>query len=180
MFRRLPTLIASIALLNAIGVGCSSYSSVSSYQQHQQHRQSFLESVTSAGGKVELKPYSVGGVSGSAWNLQMANAKVSDDVITLMAGTSYLAEANFAKSTITDDQLLKLDELKLMQFTMNLDLSDTAISDASFAKLKNMRAVKNIKLKGSKVTKSGVEAFKKAYLSSPNTVPIFKKPVIEL
>lgn len=176
-----PMLFLSAAAVMAAAItGCSSYSSVSSYEQAQGQKKSFVNTVTSAGGKVELKHYSVAGVSGDAWNLSMANAKVPDDVITLMAGTSYLAEADFSKSSITDAQLLKMDELQLLQVTMNLDLSDTAITDEAFTKIKGMRAVSKIKLKGSKVTPAGVAAFKKAYLANPETIVVFKKPTIEL
>ena len=176
-----PITVLTLAVVSAcFAPGCSSYSAVSDYQKVQEERKNFEQTVASAGGKVELKTYSVAGVSGGAWNLNMANATVPDSAITQMVGTSYLAEANFSKSSITDAQLLKMNELNLLQFTMNLDLSGTAISDESFSKLTSMRAVKKINVKGSKVTKAGVDAFRKAYLASPNTIPLFKKPVIEL
>ena len=180
MNRRFAALLIGASVSLSPLTGCSSYSAVSEYEQSQNQRKSFQETVTAAGGKIEMKSYQVATVSGTAWNLNLANAKVPDELITLMVGTAYLAEADLSKSSITDEQLLKMDELKLLQFTMNLNLSDTAITDASFSKLKNMRAVKSIKLKGSKVTKAGVDQFKKAYLANPELVPIFKKPVIEL
>ncbi|HVJ87553.1 MAG TPA: hypothetical protein VM452_17975 [Caulifigura sp.] len=177
--RYLLATLACSATLNLL-TGCSRYSAVSEYQQTQEQRKSFLETVAATGGKIEMKSYKVANVSGSAWNMNLANATIPDELITLMVGTGYLGEANLSKSSITDAQLLKMDELKLLQLTMNLDLSNTAISDESFSKLKHMRAASKINLKGTKVTKAGVEAFRKAYLANPETIVIFKKPVIEL
>lgn len=177
-----PTVRSLLAasLLLALPAGCSRYSAVSEYDQVQNDRKSFEQNIASIGGKMEMKPYKVANFSASAWNLNLANATIPDDLITQMSGKGYLAEVDLSKSSITDSQLLKMDELKLLQFTMNLDLSGTAVSDESFSKLKNLRAVKKITLKGAKVTKAGADAFRKAYLASPNTIPVFKKPVIEL
>jgi hypothetical protein len=163
-----------------LSTGCSRYSSVSDYERLQQQKKTFEETVAAVGGKMEKKNYKVANRENSAWNMNFANAQVTDDLIESMVGMGYIGEVDFSKSSITDAQLLKMDELNLLQFTMNLDLSDTAISDESFSKIKGMRAVKTIKLKGSKVTKAGAAAFKQAYLASPNTIPLFKKPVIEL
>lgn len=171
------TIFASLAL--TYSAGCSRYG-VSEYEQLQNQKKNFEASVTSAGGKMEMKTYKVAKSENSAWNMNLASAKIADDLIGSMPGMGYIAELNLSKSTITDAQLLKMDELNLLQFTMNLDLTDTAITDESFSKLKSLRAVKSIKLKGTKVTKSGADAFKQAYLARPDTIPLFKKPVIEL
>ena len=139
------TICASLIL--TLLTSCSRYG-VSEYEQLQQQKKSFEESVAKIGGKMEMKPYKVAKVENSAWNMDFSKATIPDDLITSMQGKGYIAELNLSKSSITDAQLLKMDELNLLQFTMNLDLSDTAITDESFSKLKSPRAVKTIKLKG--------------------------------
>jgi hypothetical protein len=172
--------LLSASLILALVTGCSSYSAVSDYERLQEQKKSFEETVASAGGKMEKKNYKVANRENSAWNMNFANAKITDGLIDSMVGMGYIGEVDFSRSSITDAQLLKMDELNLLQFTMNLDLSNTEITDESFSKLKGLRAVKTVKLKGSKVTKAGADAFKQAYLANQNTIPLFKKPVIEL
>ena len=160
--------------------GCSRYSAVSEYEQLQKDKKSFADLVAAAGGKAEEKSFGVAGVSGMAWVLNFSGGKLSDDLIDEIGKLTYVAELNLSKSNITDAQLLKLDELKVCKTVMNLDLSDTAISDESFAKLKNLHCLSKANLKGSKVTKKGVEEFRKSYLAHPNTVAFFKKPKFEI
>ena len=168
----------SIALCMA--PGCSRYSAVSEYEQLQQSKKSFGELVVAAGGKAEEKQFAVAGASGKAWVVNLAGGKITDELVEELGKLTYVAELNLSKSNVTDAQLLKLDELRVCKTVMNLDLGDTAVSDASFANLKNLHCLAKANLKGTKVTKKGIEDFRKAYLAHPNTVAFFKKPKFEI
>lgn len=170
----------ALLLVSCSVPGCSRYSAVSDYEQMQQAKKSFAELIAAAGGKAEEKAYAIAGASGDAWVLNLSGGKISNELIDEIGKLIYVAELDLSKSNITDEQLLKLDELKVCKTVMNLNLSDTAISDASFAKLKNLHCLSKANLKGTKVTKKGIDEFRKSYLAHPNTVGFFKNPKFEI
>jgi len=87
----------------------------------------------------------------------------------------YVAELDLSNSKITDEQLLKLDEAKVGRVCLNLNLSGTPVTDSGFGGLKNFYVVQKVNVKGSQITKTGVDQFKSTYNANPDVPPLVKK-----
>lgn len=176
--RPLPCAIMYSLLL--IATGCSSYSGPSEYEQKKRAKQSFTDEVAAQGGKAEQKQFSKYGKSGQAWSINLSGATISDDMIESMTTLGHIAELDLSKSSITDEQLIRFEELGLGRLVLKLDLSNTAISDAALAELDNFYVLEHLLLKGSQVTPQGVERFKQAQQSNAKVLQPFKNPKVEL
>lgn len=170
--------IACISLLAA--GGCSGYSGLSDFEKQKAAKQNFINEVAELRGLAEEKFFAVHGKSGMAWVIDISGATVSDGLIENMSTLGYIAEMNLSESTITDEQLLRMDELKVGRVVMNLNLSGTTISDASLTKLKNFYCVGKLNVKETNVTPGGVEQFRKNQQSNPQVPPPFRNPKVEL
>ncbi len=171
------TLVCSLLL---IATGCSNYSGPSEYEQKKQAKQSFMDEVAAQGGNAEQKKFSKYGKSGQAWSIDLSGATISDDLIESMTTLGPIAELDLSKSSITDEQLIRFDELELGRLVLKLDLSNTVISDAALAELDNFYVLEHLILKDTKATPQGVERFKKAQQSNSKVLQPFKNPKVEL
>lgn len=171
---------ALLCVLLLIATGCSNYSGPSEYEQKKRAKQSFMDEVAAQGGRAEQKQFSKYGKSGQAWSIDLSGATISDDLIESMTTLGPIAELDLSKSSITDEQLIRFDELELGRLVLKLDLSDTAISDAALAELDNFYVLEHLILKATKVTPQAVERFKKAQQSNSKVLQPFKNPKVEL
>jgi hypothetical protein len=109
-----------------------------------------------------------------AWTLKVPG-QITDDMIDAMADLGYIVELDFSGSTITDAQLLKLDEKQAGRVCLTLNVSNTAISDNSFANLKHFHVLQDANLKGTKVTKLGVDQFEEGYKADKRVPDMIRK-----
>jgi hypothetical protein len=166
------SLILAAALLAL--EGCSSYSAVSEYDQQQNQRKEFFAEIEKQGGSAKEQQFKKFGKEGMAWTIKIPG-QVTDDMIDIMTTLGYITELDLSGSTITDEQLLKFDEKNAGRACLDLNLSNTAISDNSFANLKNFHVLQTANLKGTKVTKLGVDQFKEDYLANKEVPDLVKK-----
>src|SRR5262249_59111150 len=91
-----------------------------------------------------------------------------------------IGELNLSKSTLSDDHMALFQELGLGTLVNKLDLSHTAVSDAGFEKLDNLRLLGELNLTGTKVTPAAVERFRQKRQSDARILPAFRNPKIQL
>lgn len=169
--------ICAVLLLSS----CSSYSGPSEYELKKQAEQRFVDLVKEQGGTAEQKYYDMYGRSGMAWEIGLNGAEISDELIELMADKGYVAKLDLSKSTITDAQLARLDELKVGRVVLDLNLSDTGITDAGLDSLKQFYCLQKLNLKGTSVTDEAVKRLKSRQASNKDVPAPFKKgPEVEM
>jgi hypothetical protein len=154
--------------------GCSSYPAVSDYDRLQQKKKDFFAEVEKQGGSAKDADFKKFGHEGRAWTIKIPGM-ITDDMIDVISDLGYIVEMDFSGSTITDAQLLKLDEKRAGRVCLTLNVSNTAISDNAFANLKNFNVLQAANLKGAKVTKLGVEQFQEGYKANKEVPDIIKK-----
>lgn len=134
------------------------------------------EGLRKAGAKVDARHYP----QGEAWAVNLSGMTVTDDLIRAVKQLGNVTELDLSKSTVTDEQLGLINELGLPVLLLKLDLGNTAVTDAGFEKLDNMRLLSQLNLTGTKVSKAAVERFKKQRQSDPRIPDMFKHPTIRL
>ena len=160
-------------------MGCGAFSSgKSEVQKFADHQQALGQTIVAAGGKAELREQSMAGFTVYGWSIDLKGAKVTDallDRIIEMAVVHPILELNLCKTAITDNQLGKLDKGRIFVKLVNLDLSDTKITDAGLDQINSVVALTNLNLKGSSATKEGAERLGNRKIANPQTPPPFKK-----
>jgi len=175
-----------LAVLSLAVSGCGGSSGTSEYEQMKQKEAGFAETIKAAGGsaKREGRSMGVGKMEGTGWVIDLSNAKITDDVLNAMierVTAEPIFELNCKGSTLTDDQLAKLDAGKVLQKVFFLDLSSTTISDAGLDKCGNVHCLMELKLKGSKATKAGAKRLGDRKIAHVSTPQMFKtQPKVEL
>jgi len=114
----------------------------------------------------------------SGWMVDLSGAEISEELMAefLNVGAKDpVFSLNLSESKITDDQLVKLGQGKVLQKTVELDLNDTAISDTGLDGLSNFHCITDLKLKGSTATKAAATRLGKKQMSHPDTPAPFKK-----
>lgn len=167
---------ATCALILSAGCGIGSYSGESEYDEMMRGKKDFADLIKAAGGTAEEKEFKGYGKEGMAWHIDLSNGKINDDLIDSLGELDYIVNLNFSNSNITDKLLLKLDSKNAINVTLDLDLSGTKITSATFEKLKNFNCLRNVKLKGSKVTKQAVTRFVQKRQGNEKVPALFKKP----
>ncbi|MBX3439577.1 MAG: hypothetical protein KF861_18965, partial [Planctomycetaceae bacterium] len=160
---RLRSVCVLVLMSLTTASGCRGYSSVSEFEQTENRKSRFQDVVKEIGGTAEHKYYQVAGKEGLAWKINLAGAKFeprqADEFLDTLQAMGYIAEVDLSGSSITDEQLIKFDEAKYGRVVMDLNLSNTAISDAAIDKLENFYCLKNVDLTGTKVTQPAVDRF---------------------
>lgn len=91
--------------------------------------------------------------------LQMANADVTDETLTLLNGLNRLKELDLSNSAITDQGLMQVATLPKLE---SLRLANTRITDDGFKKhLASMPGLINIDVTGTEVASKTVREWKK-------------------
>lgn len=162
--------------------GCG-YQGKSEYEEAQELDQVFKNAVQTVGGSAELQAFKKYGKEGQAWVVNLSKAKIGDvliDTMVKIGQVAYIAKLDLGHSTITNKQLLKLDAVKACRLTMELDLSNTALDDATLDQIVNLNCLETANLKGTKVTSQAVSRFKEKRKSNEDVLPPFKNPKIAL
>lgn len=173
----------SAAALSMTGVlvifcGCDDYSGPSDYEILKQQQNGFSGVIESAGGTAVKEGKSMFGFEMAGWLIDLSGSKITDDLITKIIEVGEMDpvfQLNFSGTDITNDQLARLDAGKVLQKTVILNLSNTAINDAGLDKLSNFYCISELNLKGSKATKAGAIRLGAKQIGNSNTPAPFKK-----
>lgn len=166
--------------------GCGSFFSAgpSEYEKYKKTEQSFSEMIAAAGGKATKENKAMLGFKMTGWLIELPGADISDkmiDQIIEKGQADPILQLNLSKSKITDDQLVRLDAAKVLERTVNLDLSDTAITDAGLDRLQRAYAVMFLNLKGSAATKAGAKRLGDKKIANPQIpAPFRKQPELKI
>lgn len=160
--------LAALAL--SFSAGCGSNNEKSVTEQLQELQEPRIERLKSAGAKMTKKQYP----QGEAWSIDMRGMTITDALLDDLSYAGNITEINFSKSTITDDQLAKINDKKIGGFILTLDLSNTAVTDNGLSSLKDLGLLTTLNVSGTKVTAAAVDKFKKDRASDPRIKPLFK------
>lgn len=134
------------------------------------------EDLKSKGAKIELRKYP----QGQASAVNLSGMEINEQVLRQVKSLGNISELNLSKTNLNDDLLILANQLDLCILCLKLDLSNTAITDAGFQKLENIRFLSEMNLSGTKVSRSAVEAFKKKRASDTTIPEIFRKPRVRV
>ena len=151
-------------------VGCSRGGGLSDYQRFQNTRQGLIDKLQSQGVKLKEKNLDV-----IAYTADLAGLTITDELIQQLGQLEHLTELNLSKSTITDEQLGKILEMKLNIRCSKIDVSDTAITDAGLDKFVNVGILSDLNLAGTKITKAAVERLKSRKLNDQRIPEFLRK-----
>lgn len=172
------------ACLLVLIAGCGyRYQGKSEYEEAQELDQVFKKAVQTAGGSAELQTIKKYGQEGQAWAINLNKAQIGDvliDAMVKLGQVAYIAKLDLGQSTITNKQLLKLDAVKACRLTMELDLSNTGLDDATLDQILNLNCLETVNLKGTKVTSQAISRFKAKRKSNEDVLPPFKNPKIAM
>lgn len=178
---------ARLLLLFAVIVeisGCSWGTSENTYHNYRARKTAFLEIVKQLGGQAQEEQFKVAGYEGTAWKVNLSGAQFDPDLgMQLLEGldrAGYIAAINFSGSSLTDDHLIKFDENGSSFAVMDLDLSNTAVSDAAIDKLENFMALRNVNLTGTNVSKQAVDRWLERRRQNKNIPAFFLNPKVTM
>jgi hypothetical protein len=177
--RRAPRPGAALALLAlAAAAGCTSSKDLEavSVEHIEAQRQGVADSLRGMGGKLTEKKYP----QGRAWSVDLSGVQLPDDLFDRLKKLGHITELNLSKTNVTDAQMPALNEKEIGSLLLQLDLSNTAVTDAGLEKLDGLFLLSDLNLKGTQVTRAGVERFKQARAANPNIQQRFKSPNIRL
>jgi hypothetical protein len=161
--------LVSGCVLLASGCGWFSSSDPDSYQSVKEQRVRFTDLVTNAGGSTEEKRYPQFGMAETAWVIDLGGATVSDELIDDLIGRmkrEYISELDFSGSTLTEDQLIKLDEADIGRTLIRLNLSDTGITDSGIDQIDSMKFLVSLNLSGTEVSKAAADRLEERVMTS--------------
>jgi hypothetical protein len=141
--------------------GCKK-DTVSLAEREKMQQADFANSLQQQGGTVKEKSYPP---YGNGYEVKLSGARITDDTFKDLKGLQRVAELDLSKSSITDDQMGRLNEIATL--LVKLDLSNTAVTDAGLVQLKHVPVLFNLNLAGTKVTPAGVARFQKQRLENP-------------
>jgi hypothetical protein len=159
-----------LALLTLTGTGCLKREDPKSYANKVRNQEDAAAAFRDMGVKLTEKKYPP---YGKGWVLNLSGKPISDDVFDRMQRLGNVTDLDLSKTNLTDEQMARLADPAVGGILVNLDVSNTAVTDAGLEKLTNLRFLKSLNLTGTKVTPAAVERFKKsrantAWFKSPN------------
>lgn len=164
--------------------GCGGYTGPSDYQKLKMQEQGFSGVIAAAGGTAKKEGGSMNGFQMTGWQIDLAGGEVTDEIIDAIIEVGQFDPVfllNFSGTSITDDQLVKLDTNRILQKTIELDLSNTSITDAGLDRLSNYYCITKLNLKGSKATRAGAKRLGDRMIADPITpMPFKKQPQLEI
>ena len=170
------TVCSGVAAALLVLSGCGPKDGLSDNDRRMLALQQGAEGLRSLGAKVEERTYSVG----NAWAVSLSGMTISDDLLRQVKQLGNISELDLSKTTLTDDHMPLFNELGLGTLATKLDLSHTALTDAGFEKLDNLRFLSQLNLTSTKVTPAAVERFKKKRQNDARILPLFKNPTVRL
>jgi hypothetical protein len=164
--------------------GCGMGYGTSEYEQWRNKKENFADLVKQMGGTAEEKYFNMFGQQGMAWIIDLSGAKYTpeqfEEFMESLPAMGYIAGMNFSGTPITDEHLRRIGEGKFGRTCMNLDLSNTAITDAGIDGMTNFNCLNTVNLKGTSVTKAAADRLKKRQFDNKEVPIPFKKPTVEL
>jgi hypothetical protein len=184
-FRHISPACLLLFFTSFVMTGCGdSYTGPSAYQQLKMQEEGFGGVIAAAGGSAKKEGATMHGFQMSGWQINLAGGQVTDEIVDAIIEVGKVDPVfllNLSRTGITDDQLARLDSNKVLQKTVELDLSETAISDAGLDRLSNYYCITKLNLKGSKATSAGAKRLGDRMIASPITPQPFKKqPKLEI
>lgn len=149
---------------------------LSDFERLQQAQMSVTDTLKAQGVKMQTRHYPLG----DALVVNMSGLTITDDMLRQLKQAGNVAELDLSRSTITDDQMGVMMEVGLQVFLFKFDLSQTAVTDAGFEKLDNLRFLSYLNLTGTKVTPAAVERFKHKRQTDTRVIPQLRNPTIKL
>lgn len=153
-------------LLSAVLSGCKG-DGLSDYEREQNRKEDSLNTLRAQGAKVESKKYPQNPRYGNGYVVNLSGLQITDDTFQKLKGLQKVSELDLSKSSISDDQMDKLNEV--IPLILKLDLSNTAVTEAGLEKLTKLNFCFKLILTGSKVTPAGAERFRQQRLARPST-----------
>jgi hypothetical protein len=151
-----------VLFLLAFVPGCKG-DGLSDYERMKKKQEGAAAALRKAGAKVTEVRYP----QGDAWAIGLSGRTINDELLGRLKELGRIAELDLSKSTVTDDQLAKVNEVEIGSLLVKLDLSHTAVTDAGLDKLTNLLVLGNLNLTGTKATPAGVERFRKRRQEDP-------------
>jgi hypothetical protein len=170
------TVRAGLVVLAMI-LGCSKGDGLSDYERAHKTETDAATALREAGGELEQKQYTFQGRQGDAWVVALKGMQITDDTFGRLKALGRISELDLSKSTITDDQLEKVNEMGTFIFRM--DLSHTAVTDAGLDHLTSMRALTDLNLAGTKVTPAAIERLKERRRNDPLVPALLKNTIVK-
>jgi hypothetical protein len=154
--------------------GCGGNDGPSDNDRRLQAIQNAQGDLKSKGAKIEQRTYPIG----QAYSVNLTGMQIDDKTLRQVQSLGNVSELNLSKTNLSDDHMGLINELKLCTLCLTIDLSHTAITDAGFQKLENLRFLSNLNLTGTKVSRAAVDAFKKKREGDPSVAEGFRKPTV--
>jgi hypothetical protein len=164
-------------LLLAIVLGCSKGDGLSDYERAQKKETDAVTALREAGGELTQKQYSFKGQEGDAWIVTLNGVQITDDTFQRLKTLGRLSELHLSKSTITDEQMEKVNELAT--FILKMDLSHTAVTDDGLDRLTNACALIELNLAGTRVTPAAIARLKERRQNDPRVPILLKNTVVK-
>jgi hypothetical protein len=166
---------ALLAALVALA-GCGKKGGPSDNDLRLQGIQDAATDLKSKGAKIEDRTYQIG----HAKAVNLSGMEVNEQVLRQVKSLGNISELNLSKTTFSDEHMALFQELELGTFAVKLDFSHTALTDAGFEKLNNLRFLSNLNLTGTKVSRKAVDAFKKKRQDDTGVNPMFRNPTVQM
>src|SRR5262249_44110157 len=141
------TSAVALSLLLLLTQACSKGDGLSDYERTQKKSEDAREGIRAMGGSVEVVHYP----QGDGFGIKLSGAQISDDLFGYMKQLRRVAELDLSRSSITDEQLSKLNEFEVGTLVVKLDLSHTAVTDAGLENLTALYVLRELKAVGTKV-----------------------------
>jgi hypothetical protein len=157
-----------VVSLSAAVPGCKG-DGLSDLQRELNKEQDCADALRQQGATIEEKsfpPYGMGYV------VNLSGAQITDRTFKHLGCLQRVAELDLSKSSITDAQMERLNEVHA--YLVKLDLSHTAVTDAGLDKMTHLYVLLNLNLAGTKVTQAAVNRLQERRLADPKTR--FKQP----
>lgn len=155
--------VGSVLVLGFVALGCTKYDGISDADRVLMEQQKGVDGLVAQGGKAQRKSSPVG----NAWFVHLDGTTVTGETIDHLKQVDKIAELRLNRSTITDDQIATMRSQTFFDGILVLDLSNTAVTDATLDKLSDMRVLGQLTVTGTKVTPAGVARFKRARQDNP-------------
>lgn len=154
-----PVGLIALSMLFCLS-GCGMFEGKSEYEQLQDKYRSFSDLIADYGGSAKREQGSRGGFSMTGWFIDLSGAELTENLIDSMierAKHDPVFDLNLSNSTITDEQLARLDEGNVLQKCFFLDLSGTAITDAGLDACSNFYVIHELNVTGTELTPEAIE-----------------------
>jgi hypothetical protein len=156
-------------------MGCGTFKeSDSDFMIKQKAKEEAIAALQEKGLVIEPRHY----LQGNAVAVSLKGATIDEPVFDRLKKLGHITELDLSDSTITDQQLARINEAELGSLLLILDLSHTQIGDDGLAKLDSLHLLTVLKLTGTKVTNDGVQRFLDERQAKPNILKKFKSPEI--